>query len=313
MRRRDVSLPLSVASITELGRLPSTPILSPEAAADQEAVDAAFLGELGRRLALTPRKEAFVFVHGYHDSFDLAACVAAELWHFLGRPGVPIMYSWPAGHGGLIQGYNYDRESGLFSVFHLKSFLQLLASSPDLEAITIVAHSRGTSVVVDALGGLVIAARSAGGDPRETYKFHNLVLAAADTDVMVATQRIAAERIGQDTGRTTVYVSQHDMALGLADWLFADRRLGTLQYEDLTDFERSVVDTTTGLTVVDARVPKTGWGHSYFHSSPAVSSDLILLLRDDLAPGASNGRPLTKVGPNYWDLDKDDPGALKRE
>ena len=164
VRRRDVSLPLSVASITELGRFPSTPIVSPEAAADQEAVDAAFLEGLGQRLALTPRKEAFVFVHGYHDTFDTAACVAAELWHFLGRPGVPIMYTWPAGHKGLIQGYNYDRESGLFSVFHLKSFLQLLASSPDLEAITIVAHSRGTSVVVDALGSLVIAARSAGGD-----------------------------------------------------------------------------------------------------------------------------------------------------
>ena len=130
---------------------------------------------------------------------------------------------------------------------------------------------------------------------------------------MVATQRIAAERIGQDTGRTTVYVSQHDMALGLADWLFADRRLGTLQYEDLTDFERTILDSSTGLTVIDARVPKQGWGHSYFHSNPAVSSDLILLLRDDRQPGAANGRPLTKVGPNYWDLDNDYPGTLKDE
>ena len=37
--------------------------------------------------------------------------VIAELWHFLGRQGVPILYTWPAGFGGL-RGYTRDRESG---------------------------------------------------------------------------------------------------------------------------------------------------------------------------------------------------------
>ena len=44
-------------------------------------------------------------------------------------------------------------------------------------------------------------------------------------------------------------------------------------------------------------------GHSYFHDSPAVSSDLILTLRDGCDPGAQNGRPLTPIDTGFWALD----------
>ncbi len=305
--RRDVALPLSIASITELGRFPDAPPLVPEARDHARRVEAAFLEELGRRLALTPRKEAFVFVHGYHDSFEMAAFVAAELWHFLGREGVPILYTWPAGHGGVIQGYDYDQDSGFFSVHHLKGFLELLASCPDLEAVSIIAHSRGTVVATDALRELFIAARAAGRESRKAYRLNNVVLAAADIDLMVATQRLFAEHIGTDPARTTVYVSEHDRALGVSSWLFADRRLGQLEYKDLTEYERSILTASPRLDIVDARVPTKGWGHSYFHTSPAVSSDLILVLRENRDPGAAHGRPLTDVGPNFWDLGKGYP------
>ena len=43
-------------------------------------------------------------------------------------------------------------------------------------------------------------------------------------------------------------------------------------------------------------------GHSYFYTSPAVSSDLILLLRDNRDPGSSNGRPLIQLGNNFWQI-----------
>ena len=42
-------------------------------------------------------------------------------------------------------------------------------------------------------------------------------------------------------------------------------------------------------------------GHSYYHSSPAVSSDLLLALMGE--PPGSSRRPLTKVFPGYWILD----------
>jgi esterase/lipase superfamily enzyme len=55
---------------------------------------------LRQRLALTSRKAAYVYIHGYNNTFADGVLVIAELWHFLGRQGVPILYTWPAGAGG---------------------------------------------------------------------------------------------------------------------------------------------------------------------------------------------------------------------
>ncbi|MHC4141085.1 MAG: alpha/beta hydrolase [Planctomycetota bacterium] len=82
-KKRKVSLPLKVVSIDERGRFPETPAPivfegevaqeTPEyLAAEKKAQDALHEG-LRRRLALTPRKEAFVFVHGYNNTLEVAA------------------------------------------------------------------------------------------------------------------------------------------------------------------------------------------------------------------------------------------------
>ncbi len=39
-------------------------------------------------------------------------------------------------------------------------------------------------------------------------------------------------------------------------------------------------------------------GHSYFRNSPTVSSDLVLMLRNDLDPGEA-GRPLEHLGLHF--------------
>lgn len=55
---------------------------------------------------------------------------------------------------------------------------------------------------------------------------------------------------------------------------------------------------------IDARVTKPGsLGHSYFYANPAVSSDLILLMRYHLGPGAENGRPLGTRAKGFWTID----------
>ena len=71
----------------------------------------------------------------------------AELWHFLGRIGVPIIYTWPAGYPGLF-GYTYDRESSEFTVNHFRELLTLMAGFPEIEKINLIAHSRGTDIAV---------------------------------------------------------------------------------------------------------------------------------------------------------------------
>jgi len=63
--------------------------------------------------------------------------------------------------------------------------------------------------------------------------------------------------------------------------------------------------------IISARVKLDFTGHDYYRSNSAVSSDLILLLRDNRAPGAVNGRPLTKGAGNYWQIDDDYPNNTK--
>ncbi len=313
--RRPNAIPLTVRSITELGRLAPTPlplieskgklIVDPEAVAHQQKLAEAFRDEIRRRLGLTPLKEAFIYVHGFNNTFDYAASVLAEFWHFGGRPGVPILYTWPAGSPGLLKGYNHDRESGEFTIFHLKQFIRALAAMPELKRIHIIAHSRGTDVASSALRELMIEDRGAGRSARETYKIGHVVLASPDLDVDVLGQRFTAELFFDFCERLTVYVSKKDKAIGLAAWLFQSRqRLGKLRVEDLTDAQKARLKQIGRVDIVDARVKTGGMGHSYYHSNPAVSADLMLGLRYGFAPGTPQ-RPLKEVAPHYWVLDNE--------
>ena len=109
--KRKKALGLSLQSTTELVRAPPIPFpyrlvdgkfVFPQAL--QTRIDKTFADMrdvLLERLARTERKEVYVYVHGIKNSFADAAFAMAELWHFFGREGVPIFYTWPAGHPGL--------------------------------------------------------------------------------------------------------------------------------------------------------------------------------------------------------------------
>jgi esterase/lipase superfamily enzyme len=252
----------------------------------------------------TPLKEAFIYIHGFNNTYDYAACVLAEIWHFMGHAGVPIVYTWPAGSPeGALGGYTHDRESGEFTGYHLKQFLKTVASCPDIEKIHLIAHSRGTDVLMTALRELNIEYQTAAKQTRYALKLGNIVLAAADLDMEVFTQRIGAEGLALVAERMTVYVSQSDHAIGIANALFGSkRRLGQLRYDDLTAKQRASLAALPQIQLIDARVSAGLIGHDYFFASPAVSSDLILLLRDNRNAGAENGRPLIRKQENYWEI-----------
>jgi esterase/lipase superfamily enzyme len=317
VRKRTVKLPLTVQSTTEQMRSPDMPypimlvddVLrpTPEAVADFDVFMDAFDAEVDRRLALTPRKEAFVFIHGFNNSFDVAGFRLAELWHFLGREGVPILYSWPAGNPGSLRAYTADRESGEFTQYHLKEFLGLLSEHPGIEKIHIVAHSRGTDVAMTAIRELVIDAKARVDDPREILKFGNVVLAAPDIDDEVANQRFVADLIMNGMEQLTIYVTKKDSALGLAEWLFSNPdRVGRARAEDMSAYWQEFGHLFRTDTI-DARVKTDFLGHGYFLSNPATFSDLILVLRYGARPGAENGRPLTEIVPTYYILNDDYP------
>jgi esterase/lipase superfamily enzyme len=311
---------LELKQVTELVRAPATPIPfkeidgriveEPTLTAQREEAIEAFRRVIVRQLELTPRKEIFLFVHGYHNSFADASFAMAELWHFLGRIGVPIVYTWPAGHPGLF-GYTYDRESSEFTVFHLRKVLGLLSSYPEVEKIHLIAHSRGTDVALSAVREITLQARGGGIDPRKRYKIHNLILAAPDLDLEVATQRIVGDRIPLSVDRFTVYTSPEDKAIGAASRLFASPRgrLGTFGMDEVNPQIKAAMEYSNANVAFVNFEPAKGvvesigdaYGHSYFRDAPTVASDVVLMLRDDLDPGTP-GRPLVHTGYHFWSV-----------
>ena len=261
-----------------------------------------------QQLELTPRKEVFIFVHGFHNTFDDATFAMAELWHFLGRIGIPIVYTWPAGYPGLF-GYTYDRESSEFTVYHMRKVIELISSFPEVEKIHLIAHSRGTDVALSALRELTIGARAAGIDPRERFNVHNLILAAPDLDLQVTDQRMIGDQLSLSVNRVTIYSSPRDRALGSSNLLFKspEGRVGTLGIDKLPEEVADQMDySNSNFAIVnfegasDAKPSEVDrWGHSYFRDAPTVSSDLVLMLRDDLDPGPP-GRPLERIGRKFW-------------
>jgi esterase/lipase superfamily enzyme len=255
----------------------------------------------------SPKKEIYLYVHGYNNNFEDAAAVIAQLWHFLGREGLPVFYTWPAGFGGA-RGYFRDRESGEFTIFHLKTYLRTLAGTRGLEKLHILAHSRGTDVILTALRELHLENGSDPEKTRKALKLGNLILAAPDLDTEVLGMRVAAEMVHRVPERLTIYISPDDAAIGLAGWLFGSiRRLGRLTINLVSEKEEKGLIEEPTLELIEADIKAGMIGHSYFYSNPAVSSDVILVLRDNLDPGAENGRPLIERGPSMWQITDDYP------
>jgi hypothetical protein len=128
--------------------------------------------------------------------------------------------------------------------------------------------------------------------------------------VQVATQRIVGDKISLSVNRFTIYSSPEDEAIGIASKLFASPRgrVGTLGRDQLTGAIGAQADYNTGNVAFvnfkaasDALFGGEGYGHSYFRDAPTVASDVVLMLRDDLDPGAP-GRPLVSLGSHFWSV-----------
>ncbi len=250
----------------------------------------------------------FIYVHGFNNTLEDAVIATAELWHFLGREGVPVCYTWPAGVG-LFRAYEYTLASTQFTVYHLKQTLRLIASCPEVENVHIIAHSRGTAVTTDAVRELHLEIRGT-ADTQETLKLGTVVLAAADIDLDVAIARNATERIGRAVERSVVYICEKDKALGFSGWLFGGGRLGDIDPKLFTEEEIAALRSSHRLQFIDARVRKLGaFNHNYFLANPAVSSDLVLVMRYQRLPGADNGRPLDVSDVGFWVVHDEYPGA----
>jgi esterase/lipase superfamily enzyme len=313
-------LKLSIGSVEEIARTPAfpfpyvmidgRPVTEPSVQSELERVAEQFKDLIRKKLQTTPRKDIFIYVHGIHNTFSEAVYTTAELWHYFGREGVPVAYSWPAGGGGLLRGYTYDRESSEFTVTHLKAVLRLLTSMPEVDGVHIIAHSRGTDVVTTAFRALMIESHARKENPRERYRIKNMVLASPDLDIGIMLQRTASARIATGMDRLTIYASKGDKALALSEMLFGGlRRLGQAPRLELPELTLQSLEQSpegVNIAIIEYVGKRSGdFGHNYFRTNPMVASDLVLTVRYEKSPGAENGRPLTRTGPIYWQIDDD--------
>jgi esterase/lipase superfamily enzyme len=324
-RTREVNLELG--GVRELGAFPREPyqiargedgkILRDRAElARHFETKAALQGEVERRLAQVPKQEVLLYVHGFNETFATAAFTAAELCHFLGREQVCAFFTWPASStGNFLTSYTTTTESAEYAVEHLKKTIRMLATTPGLEGLQILAHSRGTALTLAAVSELTNEAIAAGKEPLDLYKIDNLVLLSPDIDIDIAGQEITGFLSDPDLvtvwpdarlprvlkGRLTIYASPEDRALLVSKILFRSRnRVGQLRPEDIPERAQRYFETTGRIDLISYEGERTDWfGHSYFTTNPQVSSDLIQLVRYGTQLGEP-GRELIRTGPVTW-------------
>lgn len=95
------------------------------------------------------KKEIFVFVHGFNNSFNVAAANAAQLAFHTGCP--VILYSWPS--AAKLYRYSVDECNNEWSQEHFNQFLEHLLQFKQAQNLNlnIVAHSMGNRLFVRAV------------------------------------------------------------------------------------------------------------------------------------------------------------------
>ena len=325
---RTPSVDLTLGPTREIGRFPTIPYQyavtptgltrAPAVVDADEAATRTLQTEVARRLALSPRKEVVLYVHGVDNTFQDAALTMGELCHFLGREFVCAIFTWPAaGNRGVLFGYEVDYESSLFATEHLRKTIRAIAGTPGLQKIHLLAHSRGTDVLLTAVSDLTVEAYMQQTNIEQRYKIGNLVLMAPDLDPDVAVAKLF--KVASDPEvpygaapkpnvvfepmpgfHITGYVSSGDKALATSGWLFGSIfRLGRLDEAMLTSDQLQHLRTLGFIDVIQVQGTADFIGHSYFRSNPEASSDLIALLRYGLRPN-DPGRPLEEIQKPFW-------------
>lgn len=281
-----------------------------------------FAAAINAQLAVSRKKQVYIYVHGYKVPYEHPVLVSAELWHFLGYEGAFIAYAWPSTPSR----WAYIRDSDTSAGFsrNLRLMLEFVADHTDAEEIHVIGYSNGTRLVVRALEQLALI-NQAKAD-KETYRdlrIGNVFLLGSDLDRGVFGSYVS-DGLLNVSRHLYVYMSRHDRALGVAQFLTRRERLGQLwggKGGELHPQARQALeelrDRISFINVSDAEGSGSANGHGYFRASPWASSDILMTLYYDLAPGErglikQEDLPVYTFPPDYilrlWDaIEKVDP------
>jgi esterase/lipase superfamily enzyme len=176
--------------------------------------------------------------------------------------------------------YVYDHDSANYS---RNAFEQILSRACDAEAVkdvTVLAHSMGTFLTMEALRQTAI--RRGGLPP----KIRNVILASPDIDVMVFGQQI--QDFGKPRPHMTIFVSSDDKALAISRLISGKmNRLGAI--DPSKEPYRSKIEEAGDITVIDLSAYKSGDGLN--HDKFAESPEIVQLIGQRLI----NGQTMTGV------------------
>src|SRR5262249_62147244 len=99
-----------------------------------------------------PRRTNFLlFFQGLNNRFGGAVYGWAQIVHDSRVPAIPVLFSWPSRGEVRLVAYAYDRESASYSRTALEQLLDSLSANPNVNEITVLAHSMGCVVTLGAL------------------------------------------------------------------------------------------------------------------------------------------------------------------
>ncbi|HVU48999.1 MAG TPA: alpha/beta hydrolase [Terracidiphilus sp.] len=222
---------------------------------------------LSRKIQESREHSAFLFVHGFRNSFQDALESAAGLAVNLKFKGVPIAFSWPADKESLTyiwRNYGGDSRRVPVGANDLAILLPELRRQSDAQIFHVIAHSIGSTLTAQA------ELQAAPQLCQRPKPMTNTILAAPDITPELFHQQVGAMECASD--RLTIYFSHADMALLASTLLQEGRRIGAgappIPHADVID----ATDVDTGII-----------GHSYLFTG-SVLRDIFSLLQMPNSP-----------------------------
>ena len=261
----------------------------------------------------TETRHVAIFVHGYNTEFIDNTLLAGEIYHYLGRKGAMVSFEWPS--ASRLLGYIQDKGNANYSTRHFRAMISNIAKECDVDSITIIAHSAGSPIVVNALREIRLLEFDVPAEQvQQKYRVGRVVLAAPDMDLMAFTNAVQ-DRFYEVANGVAVYASPKDRALGLAEKLYGSSRLGRAVGQ-IEPWEKKLLLNVPQVELIDASVAEEQFkkfselGHSYFFRDPWVSSDIgsFILGRSPTERGLVKSRSEDV----FWQFPADYPEELQR-
>ena len=220
-----------------------------------------------------------IFVHGFNAKYSDAVYRVAQISNDLDTAAAPVLFTWPS--RGRFLSYLYDKESATYSRDALEEVLHEAVQTPEVKEVSIVAHSMGAWLTMEALRQSSI--RNGSLNP----KIKHVVLASPDIDSDVFAQQFAT--LGENRPQFTFVISKDDLALKLSRFIAGNTdRMGMVDLED-ADYMAHFRE-TKGINVIDVSKLNTRSfiGHSKFSANESVIDLISELLTTVRLKGAKS-------------------------